>query len=233
VLDIKELETGYGKKQVLFGLSLRVEPGEIVALIGPNGAGKSTLLKAVCGLLRTWGGEIWFDGLLTNAAKPADNIARGMVFAPQGNRVFADLTVMENFEIGGLHLPKSQLQERIARVLGMFPALKGRMRMDAGRLSGGEQQMVALARALIPRPTLLLLDEPSLGLSPNLVKSVFEIIVQINQETGAAILIVEQKVRQVLDISHRAYSMKFGRVAFAGEPQELLSAPQRLRDLFL
>jgi len=233
MLEIRELETGYGKKQVVFGLSLDVREGEIVALIGPNGAGKSTVLKAVCGLIPAWKGEIRFDGTPTNGSTPAQNVARGITFAPQGNRVFADLTVVENLEIGGYPLPRKEAKQRIAQVLDLFPVLKERLRQDAGRLSGGEQQMLALARALVPKPKLLMLDEPSLGLAPNLVTTVFRRIAEINRETGVGMLIVEQKVREVLEVCNRVYSMKLGRVAFEGPPGELKSDRARLRDLFL
>ncbi len=233
MLALKELETGYGKKQVLFGLSMEIQKGEVVALIGPNGAGKSTVLKVVCGLLPAWKGEIAFDGLRTNGASPAKNVKRGITFAPQGSRVFHDLTVMENLEIGGCQLPRKRLKERIANVLAFFPVLRERIRHDAGKLSGGEQQMLALARALVPEPKLLMLDEPSLGLSPNLVGDVFERIVRVSQDTGVSILIVEQKVREVLEICNRVYSLKLGKVAFEGRPDELKHEKSKLKQLFL
>lgn len=233
MLEIRKLETGYGKKQVLFGLSLEVREGEVVALIGPNGAGKSTVLKAVCGLIPAWNGEIRFNGDVTNGSSPARNVARGISFAPQGSRVFADLTVMENLEIGGFQLPRNELKSRIVRMFQMFPILEERARQDAGKLSGGEQQMLALARALVPNPKLLMLDEPSLGLSPNLVATVFRKISEINTETGVTILIVEQKVREVLDICKRVYSMKLGKVAFEGSPEELKEDKTKLKQLFL
>jgi len=233
MLEIKELQTGYGKKQVLFGVSLEVPKGEIVALIGPNGAGKSTILKAVCGLIPVWQGEIRFNGTATNGSTPAQNVARGITFAPQGNRVFDELTVMENLEIGGFQLPAKELRGRIEEVFELFPVLKERSRQYAGRLSGGEQQMLALARALVPKPKLLMLDEPSLGLQPNLVGSVFETVSRINRDTGVAILIVEQKVRQVLELCHRVYSIKLGKVAFVGEPNELKEDKDKLKELFL
>jgi len=233
MLVIRNLETGYGKKQVLFGLSIEVREKEVVTLIGPNGAGKSTVLKAVCGLIPTWKGEISFNGKLTNGATPAQNVARGITFAPQGSRVFQDLTVIENLEIGGFQLPRKQSKERISQVLDFFPILKERTRQEAGSLSGGEQQMLALARALVPRPKLLMLDEPSLGLSPNLVGAVFEKIVEINRDTGVSILIVEQKVREVLEICHRVYSIKLGKVVFGGLPDELKHDKTKLKCLFL
>ena len=233
MLEIRNLEAGYGKKQVLFGVSLEVREGEVVALIGPNGAGKSTVLKAACGLIPTWKGEIRLGGVPTNGSTPAQNVARGMTFCPQGNRVFDELTVRENLEIGGYQFPRKDLKGRIEEVLGVFPILRDRLKQEAGRLSGGEQQMLAVARALVPRPKLLMLDEPSLGLAPNVVKSVFEQVVRINRETGVAVLIVEQKVRDVLVISQRVYSLKLGRVAFDGPSADLKDDKGRLHDLFL
>ena len=232
MLSVDDLETGYGKKQVLSGVSLEVQPGEIVALIGPNGAGKSTILKTVCGLLPAWRGQIRFDGASTNDSTPAKNVARGITFAPQGNRVFDELTVMENLEVGGFQLPRKELRGRIEQVLGMFPILRERARQDAGKLSGGEQQMLAVARALVPKPKLLMLDEPSLGLAPNIVGAVFEKIVQINQEAGVTVLIVEQKVREVLRIAHRAYGLRLGKIALEGPPDVFLEG-DNLKRLFL
>jgi len=233
MLEIKGIETGYGKKQVLFGLTMEVQKAEIVGLIGPNGAGKSTVLKAVCGLITAWKGEIYFNGSPTYSATPAQNVSRGITFAPQGGRVFTDLTVMENLMIGGFQLPRNELKSRITQMFQMFPVLKERARQDAGKLSGGEKQMLALARALVPNPKLLMLDEPSLGLSPNLVATVFSKISEINTETGITILIVEQKVREVLDICKRVYSIKLGKVAFEGSPGELKEDKIKLKQLFL
>ena len=175
----------------------------------------------------------WLDGVPINGSTPAQNIARGIALAPQGNRVFDELTVTENLEIGAFPLPKSERKARIAEALGMFPALRSRLLQEAGRLSGGEQQMLALARALVPKPKLLMLDEPSLGLSPDLVGSVFEKLTQINGDTGVGILIVEQKVREVLNICHRVYSLRLGRLAFEGEAEELRGDKEKLRQLFL
>lgn len=232
MLEIKNIQTGYGKKQVLFETSLEVKQGEIVAIIGPNGAGKSTILKAVCGLIPVWNGEMFFDDLRINDFSPAKNVNRGITFCPQGNRVFDELSVNENLQIGGIHLKKKELAVRIDDVLQLFPVLKDRLKQNAGTLSGGEQQMLALGRALIPRPRLLLLDEPSLGLSPNLISTAFERIQQVNRERGTAILIVEQKVRKVLKICHRVYGIKLGKIAFDGDPKELLSHGE-LRKVFL
>lgn len=233
MLKVTELETGYEQKQVLYGVSLNVHEGEIVALIGPNGAGKSTILKAVSGLLKPWRGEIRFDGTVTNGFTPAQNVRRGITFCPQGNRVFDELSVRENLDVGGCQLPRRELGPRIEEVLELFPVLRERSTQNAGNLSGGEQQMLSLARALVPRPKLLMLDEPSLGLAPGLVKSVFSRVSDIRHETGTSILIVEQKVREALAIADRVYSLRLGRIAFDGKAQDLQTDTDRLRDLFL
>jgi branched-chain amino acid transport system ATP-binding protein len=233
MLQVDQIETGYGRKQVLFGLSLAVRPGETVAVIGPNGSGKSTVLKTICGLIQPWQGEIRFAGETLNGSTPAANVRRGITFAPQGNRVFADLSVLENLEIGGCHLARKELRGRIEQVMDMFPILRERPKQAAGKLSGGEQQMVALARALIPSPKLLMLDEPSLGLSPSVMKSVFEKIRAINRDNGVTVLIVEQKVREVLGLCDRVYSLKLGKVFFQGTPADLHADPAQLKQLFL
>jgi branched-chain amino acid transport system ATP-binding protein len=232
MLKIKEIHTGYGKKPVLFGVSLAVGTGEIVSIVGPNGAGKSTILKAVCGLIDVWEGEIFFADHKINDSSPARNVKRGMVFCPQGNRVFDELSVRENLEIGGINLPKKELATGIDEVLQLFPALKDQLKQNSGTLSGGEKQMLALARSLITRPKLLLLDEPSLGLSPGLIADAFEKIQRINLEMKTTVLIVEQKVREVLKISHRVYGIKLGKVAFDGPPEKLLQQGE-LQRVFL
>ena len=180
-----------------------------------------------------WKGEISFDGVPTNGTTPAQNVARGITFAPQGNLVFNDMTVMENLEIGGFQLKRKEAKERIVQVLDLFPVLKDRLKQDAGKLSGGEQQMVALARALVPKPKLLMLDEPSLGLSPKLIGTVFDKVIEINQENGVTIMIVEQKVREVLEICNRVYSIKLGKISFEGLPGELKEDKEKLKKLFL
>lgn len=233
MLELKNINTGYDKKQVIFDLSLKVEAGEIVSIIGPNGAGKSTILKAVCGLIPVWNGEIFFDQKSINHNKPSKNISLGITFAPQGNRVFDELSVKENLEMGGYLLDKTKLKERTEIVLQIFPILKDRIKQTAGSLSGGEKQMLALGRALIPEPKLLLLDEPSLGLAPNLLNDVFQKVVEINKTMNVALLIVEQKVREVLAISHKVYSIKLGKNAFEGKPEELLNNKEKLKNLFL
>lgn len=233
VIEIRDLETGYGKKQVLYGLSIKARAGEITALIGPNGAGKSTVLKAICGVIPCWKGDVLFCGARINGATPAQNVARGITLAPQGSRVFHGMTVIENLEAGGFQLGRREVKERIAEMFDIFPLLKERAKQDAGHLSGGEQQMLALARALIPKPKLLMLDEPSLGLSPSLSDDVFDRIAEIARATGLCILVVEQKVREILDVCTRVYSLKLGRLSFEGTPDILEEDKEKLKKLFL
>lgn len=232
MLKVKNLNTGYDKKQVLFDVSLRVRQGEIVSVIGPNGSGKSTLLKAICGLIPAWSGVILLDGNVINGNEPPDNLKLGISFCPQGNRVFDELSVMENLEIGGYILKKDKSKSRINKVLEIFPVLKKRLKQEAGSLSGGEQQMLAVARALIPEPNILLLDEPSLGLAPNLVKELFDKFIELNEALGITILIVEQKVREVLEISNRVYALRLGRTVFEGQSNQL-SSIDKLKEIFL
>ena len=171
-------------------------------------------------------------GRQAGAYTPAKNVARGITFAPQGNRVFHELTVLENLEVGGFQLPRKELKGRIEEVFGLFPILKERARHVAGKLSGGEQQMLAVARALVPRPKLLMLDEPSLGLAPNVVTIVLDKVCEINRDTGVTVLIVEQKVRDVLRIANRAYGLRLGKVVLEGHPDDV-STTENLHGLFL
>ncbi len=233
LLGVDSLVTGYGKKQVVNGVCLDVAPGEIVALIGHNGAGKSTLLKAVFGLLPIWDGHVALNGRRLSAANPRNLLEWGVSYVPQGNRVFTELTVRENLEMGGLSLPdSSRLREGIERVVAFFPVLRSRLRQRAGTLSGGEQQMLALSNALILRPRLLLLDEPSLGLAPPLAADALKRIQAISVESGAAVLIVEQKVREVLKIARRVYVLRNGRLSFSG-PTATLSDDTKLRKVYM
>lgn len=233
ILTLKATDAGYGKKQVLFGIDIAARAGKITAIIGPNGAGKSTVLKVAHGLLPLWNGSLVFDGAPLNGSNPAQRVRQGITFCPQGNRVFGELTVRDNLELGGTHLPKKEVSERVDAILELFPQLPPRLKQIAGTLSGGEQQMVAIARALVSKPKLLLLDEPSLGLSPNVLADVFEKIVKVNRIQGVTILIVEQKVRKVLAIADHVYSLKLGKVAYNGPPGVLIEQPETLRKLFL
>lgn len=222
LLEVHELCTGYGKKQVVNNVSLDAARGEIVALIGHNGAGKSTLLKAVFALLPVWKGTILMDGCPLKQADPRSMLRAGMAYVPQGNRVFPDLTVRENLRMGEVMLRKEcKLNERVESVLRLFPALKERLRQRAATLSGGEKQMLALAMALVLSPRLLLLDEPSLGLAPPLISKAFGRLQQIARQDGITLLIVEQKVREILTIADRVYVLRNGRVSFTGKSEEL------------
>jgi branched-chain amino acid transport system ATP-binding protein len=233
LLRVDSLVAGYGKKQILNGVSLEVASGEIVALIGHNGAGKSTLLKAVFGLLRVWSGQVFYDGRALNGATPRDLLRSGMAYVPQGNRVFTDLTVRENLEMGGVTLSRKELLKAgIERALTLFPVLRERLRQRAGTLSGGEKQMLALANALIVSPRMLLLDEPSLGLAPPMVTEALGRIQQISHDSKVSVLIVEQKVREVLKVAQRVCVLRMGRVSFA-RPSEDLKDDAKLREVYL
>jgi len=233
LLNVDALVTGYGKKQVVNGVTLDVAGGEIVALIGHNGAGKSTLLKAVFGLLPVWKGQVMLYGEILRSPTPRELLRAGVSYVPQGNRVFTDLTVRENLEMGGVTLPgKARLNEGIERVFTLFPALKTKLCQRAGTLSGGEKQMLALANALILSPRLLLLDEPSLGLAPPLVSEALGRIQAISRDSGMTVLIVEQKVREVFKIAQRVYVLRNGRVSFSG-PTDALKDDAKLREVYL
>lgn len=227
-------EAGYGKKVVLRNISLEVERGEVVGFIGPNGAGKSTLLKALMGLvLVPPNGSVSLNGTSITNQNPELIVSSGMSFVPQGNRAFTELSVLENLEIGGYLLTnKAVVSERIKNVLHLFPDLRDRLRLDAGKLSGGEKQQLALARALILQPKVLLLDEPSLGLSPKLVTKAFDIIKEINQRFHTTLLIVEQKVHEIARVANRIYGLRVGEIVFSGTPTELQSGDV-LRNIFL
>lgn len=233
LLNIDALVTGYGKKLVVNGVSLSVDPHEVVAIIGHNGAGKSTLLKAIFGLLPKWKGGVSIDGISFNSAKPREFLRAGVAYVPQGNRVFPDFTVKENLEMGRVILSsKTELDEGIERVYSLFPTLKTRQHQKARTLSGGEKQILAIANALVLSPRLLLLDEPSLGLAPPLVSKAFDYISQISRDSDRSILIVEQKVREVLKIAKRVYVLRNGGVSFAGAT-DMLDSDAKLREIYL
>lgn len=233
ILKASSLRTGYGSKQVINGVTLELHSGEVVALVGHNGAGKSSLLKALFGLLTIRGGSVEFDVDLRRPLRPRELLRAGVAFVPQGSRVFTDLTVRENLELGDIILKDSNLlPERLGLVLDTFPFLKDRLNRKAGTLSGGEKQMLSLARALVLRPRLLLLDEPSLGLAPAAVVDVFGRIRQLSRDYGLAVLISEQAVREVLKISQRAYVLRHGVVTFSGQASAL-SDEAKLKEVFL
>jgi branched-chain amino acid transport system ATP-binding protein len=231
VLEVRSLRAGYGAIEVLRGVDLSVGPGEIVALLGSNGAGKSTLNNNVSGLYRPFGGAIEFDGRAIAGAPSMRIVEAGLVQVPEGRRVFPNLSVRENLELGSYRRGRTARARNLERVLAVFPRLNERMTQLAGTLSGGEQQMLAIGRGLMSEPRLLILDEPSLGLSPLLVEEMFTLIGRLNRD-GLAILLVEQNVVQSLAIAHRAYVLENGRIALSGAAAELAEHPE-LRKSYL
>ncbi|EIJ80670.1 branched-chain amino acid ABC transporter ATP-binding protein [Bacillus methanolicus PB1] len=226
MLKVEGINVYYGNIQALKGVSLEIHQGEIVTLIGANGAGKSTLLKAISGLLKPKQGDILFAGQ-SISGKPAQTIVKlGISHVPEGRRVFSNMSVEENLELGAfLRKDKQGIQEDFKKVYELFPRLHERRKQQAGTLSGGEQQMLAMGRALMARPKLLLLDEPSMGLAPLLVKTIFRIIEEINSN-GTTILLVEQNAHMALSIANRAYVIETGRVVLSGSAKELNESDQ-------
>lgn len=224
MLTVTDLDVFYGDIQILSGVSFRVEPNEIVALVGANGAGKTTLLRAVSGLLRPRRGAVEFMGTRLNHLPPFQIVEAGVVQVPEGRRLFPEMTVLENLEMGAV-LPRAKAarHETIASVLNLFPRLEERKSQKAGTLSGGEQQMVALGRALMSKPRLLLLDEPSQGLAPLVVEHIFRAVERVNREQGTSILMVEQNVTRTLKMAHRGYVIENGRIVLQGPSTELAS----------
>ena len=227
-----DVVAAYGKKVVVNGISIEVACGEIVALIGHNGAGKSTLLKAIFGMIPIKEGQLYLDGALVTGPIPSQMLARGVVYVPQGNRVFPDLTVYENLMMAGFTMQSRHKRvEGADAVLGVFPELRQHLKQRAGSLSGGEKQMLALASSMMLSPRLLLLDEPSLGLAPPLVSEALQRIASMCIQNGVAILIVEQKVREVVNIANRVYVLRNGQVCFSGQAEELRDEC-RLREVY-
>jgi ABC-type branched-subunit amino acid transport system ATPase component len=220
LLEAYQVSSGYGDMRILHDVSMRVDPGEVVTLIGPNGAGKSTLLKTIFGLLTPSAGRIHFKDVEITGLKPSQLVHHGMSYVPQVDNVFPSLTVRENLEMGAF-VRRDDFAARLGEIFTFFPALRQKHRLKVGSLSGGERQMVAMGRALMLDPTLLLLDEPSAGLSPRLVGLIFDKIAEINR-AGVALLIVEQNAQQALRLSHRGYVLAGGRVRLEGAGDALL-----------
>jgi branched-chain amino acid transport system ATP-binding protein len=224
-LELKNIDVFYGDVQVVFDLSLRVEEGEVVSIIGSNGAGKSTLLKTISGLMTPARGEILFEGFPTHDQPPEKIVERGIVQVPEGRRLFTLVTVKDNLIVGAYNSRADRQREKtLQEVLGLLPRLKERESQLAMTLSGGEQQMVALGRGLMARPKLLMLDEPSLGLAPILIRNIFETVRKIADQ-GTTVLLVEQDVKNSLGLSDRGYVLEHGRVAMEGNAKELLDDP--------
>jgi len=233
LLEVEGVESGYGKKTVLQGVSLRVHEGEVVTMLGHNGAGKSTTLKTILGLLPARAGQVRFGGQTWANGDPVENVRRGMALVPQGRGVFPDLTVIENLMLGAYTQRDAQSNAtRLREVIELFPMLEERRAQRAGTLSGGQQQMVAVGMALMPRPRLMMMDEPSIGLAPVLVQRVLDTARQINRRFGTAIILVEQNIKTALGVADRAYVMKSGRVILEKPAAELLAAQAAWWELY-
>ncbi len=224
MLQVNDINVYYGPIHAIKGLSFEVRPGEIVALIGANGAGKSTVLKTISGLIRPKTGSIVFDGRDITKTEAHKIVQAGLAHVPEGRRIFLQMTVMENLEMGAF-TQKSVSEEDLEAVFTRFPRLKERRRQIAGTLSGGEQQMLAMGRALMSRPKLMMLDEPSMGLAPLLVAQIFEIIAELNK-SGTTILLVEQNAGMALEVAHRAYVLETGRITLSGTGAELAESDE-------
>jgi len=231
LLEVNGLEAGYGGIRAVKGIDLQVDEGELVCLIGANGAGKSTTLRAICGLVPARGGSVRYAGADTAAVAVHELPRKGLVMVPEGRGIFAQLTVQENLSMGAFTRDDRDIARDLERQFEAFPRLKERRTQIAGTLSGGEQQMLAMGRALMARPRLLLLDEPSMGLAPQLVAKVFEIVREIARQ-GVTILLVEQNARLALEIANRGYVMESGAITLAGAARELLVNP-KVREAYL
>ena len=232
MLELNRINTFYGKIQALRDVSLKVEDGEIVTLIGANGAGKSTTLMSICGVIHPRSGEILFDGKPIQQLPAPEIVKRGISQAPEGRLIFPELTVRENLDLGAfLRTDKKGIADDMEYVFQLFPILRERVSQTGGTLSGGEQQMLALGRALMARPRLLLLDAPSLGLAPIIIQQIFKIIQKVNED-GTTVFLVEQNANQALHIANRGYVMENGVVVMEGKAQELLSS-EKVRKAYL
>jgi branched-chain amino acid transport system ATP-binding protein len=228
LLELQNVHASYGAVEVLRGIDLSIARGEIVALLGSNGAGKSTLNNTVCGIGPAWAGRVLLDGRDLTHAHYRDIVKAGLIQVPEGRRIFPNLSVRENLELGSFARGREHRARNLERALALFPRLRERTAQRAGTMSGGEQQMLAIGRALMAEPVLLILDEPSLGLSPRLVEVLFGLIARLNGE-GLTVMLVEQNVGQSLEIADRAYVLENGSVRFSGRPAELLASPELKR----
>ena len=225
LLELKAISAGYGRNRVLQNVDLTLERGEIVTLLGANGAGKSTLAKSISGLMRTEAGSILLDGEPIEALAPAERLRRGIAHVPEGRQIFSGMTVAENLALGAYASSDADHSERLQFVWSLFPILRERMQDVAGNFSGGQQQMLAIARGLMSKPKILLLDEPSLGVAPLLVSEIFRLIVSLRAQ-GITILLAEQNARQALSIADRGYVFVNGKITLSGSSKDLLNSPE-------
>jgi branched-chain amino acid transport system ATP-binding protein len=225
LLELKAVSVGYGRNRVLQNVDLTLERGEIVTLLGANGAGKSTLAKSISGLMRTEAGSILLDGEPIEALPPAERLRRGIAHVPEGRQIFSGMTVAENLALGAYASSDADHSERLQFVWSLFPILRERMQDVAGNFSGGQQQMLAIARGLMSKPKILLLDEPSLGVAPLLVSEIFRLIVSLRAQ-GITILLAEQNARQALSIADRGYVFVNGKITLSGSSKDLLNSPE-------
>jgi branched-chain amino acid transport system ATP-binding protein len=230
LLEVQDLEVSYGAIKALRGISLSVRRGEIVTLIGANGAGKTTTLRAISGMVRPSRGTVQYEGRSIIGTRPHQLVARRLVHVPEGRGIFLNLTVEENLQLGA-YSRSDDISDDLRRVYGLFPRVKERLKQTAGTMSGGEQQMLAIGRALLARPSLLLLDEPSLGLAPKIVQTIFAVIREINQ-SGTTILLIEQNARMALQTANRAYVLEAGRIMMQGDARDL-AASDEVRKAYL
>lgn len=231
--ELKNISVHYDKVQALENVTLQLEQGEIVALIGANGAGKTSTLRAITALARSSSGEIWFNGQRIDRLEPAAVVALGISMVPEGRHVYPYMSVRDNLLMGAyLRRDQIEIKKDLERIFQRFPRVKERLKQQAGSLSGGEQQMVVISRALMARPKLLLLDEPSLGLAPMVVRDIARAVVEINRDEGISVILVEQNSRMALKISNRAYALETGRIALAGKSADLLN-DDHIRKLYL
>ena len=232
ILEVRSVETFYGNIQALHGVDMVVEKGEIVTLIGANGAGKSTLLMTICGSPQARSGSVWFEGEDITRQPTFAIVRRGIAQSPEGRRIFPKMTVLENLQLGAITAPDANFQRNLDAAFDLFPRLAERRAQRGGTLSGGEQQMLAIARALMSEPKLLLLDEPSLGLAPMIVKQIFNAIRAVNQDRGMTVFLVEQNAFHALRLAHRGYVMVNGRITLSGSGKDLL-ANEEVRAAYL
>lgn len=232
-LKLDQISTGYGKKQIIYDFSHNFEIGKLTTIIGPNGSGKSTILKSIIGVLEAWSGEISFNGVSINDLPTANRINMGIAYCPQGERVFSTMSVLDNLKIGNYKLRKREFETRKDEIIKLFPILKDKLDRISGLLSGGEQQVLSIARSMMSEPKILVLDEPTLGLSPSIINDILDHLRTLVENKNLGIIMVEQRVKEALAISDYAIGLKSGKKVFEGEPILLSKDKVELKKIFL